>query len=427
MKTLPLALFALILGGTLRAQTAYPPAVATTPTMATSPATVLTAEQLDQLLGPIALYPDALIALILPAATFPSDVVLAARYLNGGDPARVDEQPWDDSVRALAHYPDVVKWMDENLQWTQQLGQAFLGQPADVMNSVQRLRAEARAAGTLVDTPQQQVVVESDAISIMPTQPDVIYVPYYDPDVVYVHHEGYHGPFFSFSVGFPAGFWLGYNVDWGHRRLWVVDHRERERYWHDQRDWRRPVFPTHPNGEHDVARHAWAPPTGSRFPRPPAPAARAEIIRPAPISRGTPHTVEPRREPSPPANAPVLGRGPREAPHDDRRPDEQRSDDRRSSREIRDRASPAVVPAPPHPNGATPVVPNPGRIAMPPQPNLPTPTNPPEVRHDRGPVPAPPAPGQPAPQAESRRPPPKSDSDDDNGHRRHQSDNDRDR
>src|ERR1051326_500733 len=238
----------------------------------------LTAEQLDQLLGPIALYPDALIALILPASTVPSDVVLAARYLNGGDPSRVDEQPWDDSVRALAHYPDLVKWMDENLRWTQQVGEAFLDQPAEVMKSVQHLRAEARAAGTLVDTIQQQVVVESDTISIVPTQPDVIYVPYYDPEVVYVRHDRYSGPFFSFSIGYPTGFWLGYNVDWGHRRLWVVDRRDRERYWREQHDWRRPVFPARPNVDHEPDRHAWTPPAAPRPVRPGWTNARPEVV-----------------------------------------------------------------------------------------------------------------------------------------------------
>src|SRR6185312_7894233 len=116
-------------------------------------------EELDELFGPIALYPDALIALILPASTVPSDVVMAARYLNSnGDPTKIDDQGWDDSVVDLMHYPDLIKWLDENLSWTKQAGEAFLAQQSDVMNSIQRLRAKARAAGSLVDTPQQQVV-----------------------------------------------------------------------------------------------------------------------------------------------------------------------------------------------------------------------------------------------------------------------------
>ncbi|HWZ95830.1 MAG TPA: DUF3300 domain-containing protein [Opitutaceae bacterium] len=184
---------------------------------------------LDHLLAPIALYPDALIALILPASTAPSDVTLAARYLEAdGDPAQIDDQPWDDSVKSLAHYPEVVKWMDANLDWTQAVGTAFLEQPADVMKSIQRLRVRAQAAGTLVDTPQQDVVLEDDNICIVPAQPEVIYVPVYDPDVVYV--EG--GPFLVFSTGYRVGPWLGYECDWVGYGVWVGA-------WHPGWDWRR--------------------------------------------------------------------------------------------------------------------------------------------------------------------------------------------
>lgn len=402
----------------------------------------LTPEQLDQLLGPIALYPDALIALILPAATAPSDVVLAARYLNGGDSARVDEQPWDDSVRALAHYPDVVKWMDENLRWTQQLGEAFLDQPAEVMKSVQRLRAEARAAGTLVDTPQQQVVVESEVITIVPAQPDVIYVPYYDPEIVYVRRDRYPGPFLTFSIGYPTGFWLGYNVDWGHRRLWVVDRHDRERYWRDQRDWRRPVFPARPNVDRDSIRHAWTPPPAPRPARPGWTNPRTELVRPAPISRGTARTEErrensaPRRDnsqpapipftpistppvntPPPPTNSPprAFSRGNREAPREDRQPpreeragerDRPRDNDRERDRSRDRNPAPAAAPSNPAPSNPAPsiVMPNHGRISLPPPPNVPapaaapapsTPPAPPTQnwRQDRGP--ATPAPANP--------------------------------
>ena len=144
-------------------------------------------EALNQLLAPIALYPDALVALILPASTVPSDVVLAARYLSSnGDPAQIANQPWDDSVKSLANYPDVLQWMDQNLEWTTQVGDAFLNQPADVMNTIQQLRVQAVAAGNLVDTPQQKIVKEETCIRIVPAEPDVIYVPQYDPEVVYV-------------------------------------------------------------------------------------------------------------------------------------------------------------------------------------------------------------------------------------------------
>jgi hypothetical protein len=103
----------------------------------------------------LALHPDALIALVLPAATHPTEIVLAARRLaRDPAPATLDLEPWDDSVRALARYPEMVAWMDENLEWTQQVGEAFLAQPAEVMTAIQRLRARARANGVLQDTPR---------------------------------------------------------------------------------------------------------------------------------------------------------------------------------------------------------------------------------------------------------------------------------
>jgi hypothetical protein len=181
-----------------------------------------TPEQLDQLLAPIALYPDPLIAIILPASTAPNDVGLAAQYLAaGGNPAGADSQAWDPSVKALAHYPDVVKWMNDNPDWMHSLGAAFAMQSSDVMQSVQQLRAKARAAGTLVDTPQQQVDMEGDDIRIVPAQPNTIYVPEYDPDDVYDIPDGYSGPFITFGVGYPAGAWLGYQCDWDDFGIWV--------------------------------------------------------------------------------------------------------------------------------------------------------------------------------------------------------------
>ena len=277
------------------------------PAQETAPAEApkLTAAQLDQLLGPIALYPDALIALILPASTASADLVLASRYLQGGnDPAGVDDQPWDDSVRSLAHYPEVVKWMDQNLAWTKQLGDAFLAQPADVMQAVQRLRATARAAGTLTDTPQQQVIMAGDALCIVPVQPDVIYVPAYDPAVVYLARPEYDNePFLTFGVGFSIGPWLSFDLDWGHQRIWFVDRGDRERYWREHRDWRHPNFPGRPGYVRDPDRHPWKP--APDHPRPPPPdlrRPRPDIIRPTPFSGAPPrptavHLDSPQRRP----------------------------------------------------------------------------------------------------------------------------------
>ncbi len=195
-----------------------------------------TPEQLDELLAPIALYPDPLIALILPAAAVPSDITLASRYFaDNGDPALVDSQPWDPSVRALAHYPEVISWMDTNLSWTQAVGDAYLQQPADMMKSVQQLRAQAQAAGSLIDTPQQKVVMQASAITIIPAQPDVIYVPQYDPDVVYVTPVVYAGPVLAFSIGYPVGIWLNYECNWDDYGVWVGVYRPGFVY---TRDWR---------------------------------------------------------------------------------------------------------------------------------------------------------------------------------------------
>src|SRR5208282_1120836 len=122
-------------------------------------------DQLDQLIGPIALYPDPLVALILPASTVPSDISLAAQYLAAnGDPSQIDSQPWAQSVKGLAHYPEVLKWMNDNPDWTRALGAAFAMQPADVMKSVQQLRAKALAAGTLRSTAQQNIDMEGEDV-----------------------------------------------------------------------------------------------------------------------------------------------------------------------------------------------------------------------------------------------------------------------
>jgi len=182
-------------------------------------------ESLNQLLSPIALYPDALIALILPASTVPSDVVLASRYVGGnGDPKQIPNQSWDNSVQSLASYPDVVIWMAQNLEWTTSLGEAFLVQPAEVMNAIQKLRAQAQAAGNLVSTPQQVIVKEKTFIRIVPAEPEYLYVPQYDPEIVYVqpYSQGY-GPLITFGVGFAVGSWLNYDFDWNRHQIYRGD------------------------------------------------------------------------------------------------------------------------------------------------------------------------------------------------------------
>ncbi|MFZ2643233.1 MAG: DUF3300 domain-containing protein, partial [Verrucomicrobiia bacterium] len=194
--------------------------------------------ELDQLLAPIALYPDPLIAQILPAATQPGEVVLAARYVfGGGDPNQIDLQPWSLSVKAVARYPEVLKMMDQRLDWTAQLGQAFLYQQGDVMDAIQRLRAQAQMLGNLRTTPQQYVVADSGVIEILPASPEMIYVPVYQPDYVYARS----GFFLSFGIGFSLGFWMNHDCDWHHRDV-IVWGRDSYRP-HDW--WRRPPRDRH--------------------------------------------------------------------------------------------------------------------------------------------------------------------------------------
>jgi hypothetical protein len=174
--------------------------------------------QLDNLVGPVALYPDALLAQVLIAATFPDQIEEAARHVRAYGTDDIDDQPWDVIVKAVAHYLPALNMMAEKIDWTATLGRAYAGQSSEVMRSVQRLRALADAQGNLVSNEQQQVVQEEGNYTIVPTQPQIIYVPTYDPFFVYsrpLFSVGYRSPFWSFGIGFPIGSWLIYDVNWG--------------------------------------------------------------------------------------------------------------------------------------------------------------------------------------------------------------------
>lgn len=208
------------------------------PTFQDGPEVLFSPEQLDNLLAPIALYPDPLLAQVVVAATFPDQIDAAARFLRAGaDPRAIDTQPWDVSVKAVTHYPTVLYMMADNLDWTASLGQAYVDQSTDVMAAVQRLRVQARAAGYLVSTPQMQVVEEGGSIALWPAQPQTLYVPVYDPALVFYHHGGYRpSTVISFSLGFAIGAWLNYDFDW---------HRHRVYYhgWEPRRGWIRRYRP----------------------------------------------------------------------------------------------------------------------------------------------------------------------------------------
>ena len=198
-------------------------------------------QELDQLLAPIALYPDALLAQILMASTYPLEVVAADRwvkshsYLMGDErQAALEGQTWDPSIKGLVLVPQVLSMMDERLDWTEKLGDAFLAQQQDVMETVQSLRAKAQAAGNLISTPQQTVATESGTVSIQPTNPEVIYVPVYNPAVIYGpwwwpappyywYPPGYAapGPFVYFGYGVVVGASIWGNCDWGRRTVIV--------------------------------------------------------------------------------------------------------------------------------------------------------------------------------------------------------------
>lgn len=181
---------------------------------------LLMPDELDELLAPIALYPDPLIAQILPASTFVDQIGDAARFVRRYGPSRADYQGWDISVRAIAHYPQVLYMMDQNLDWTASLGQAFIEQPQEVMDAIQRLRDDARAAGNLYSTTQQQVIVEAGIIRIVPARPQYVYLPVYDPYVVYYEPYSPSYPFITFSAGFAIGAWLNRDCDWRRHRVY---------------------------------------------------------------------------------------------------------------------------------------------------------------------------------------------------------------
>jgi hypothetical protein len=208
--------------------------------------------ELAQMLAPVALYPDALLAQVLMAATYPIEVVEAERWINANRHLHDDaldaallRMDWDPSIKALCHFPDLLQLMSERIGETTELGNAFLVQEEEVMAMVQELRAEARDAGHLTSSAQQRVVViENETIIIRPTNPRVIYVPYYDPLLVYgswwypAYPPTYWGPA-GVRVSYGISYWSGLSFsfsfgslsyfDWP-RRVIVVDARSRPKY-----------------------------------------------------------------------------------------------------------------------------------------------------------------------------------------------------
>jgi hypothetical protein len=219
-------------------------------------------EELGAILAPIALYPDALLAQIFMASTYPLEVVQAERWVKQnpqleGDAltAALEQQPWDPSVKSLVNFPQVLSMMSEQLDWMTKLGDAFVAQQKDVMETVQTLRAKAHAAGNLKTTAEQKVIVEKQVIHIESPHPEVVYIPVYNPSIVYgawwypayppyvYYPPGYVAgtTFFSFGVGVFVGAAWGYawgRCDWHRHHVNISINRHINRR-HYQSDWQR--------------------------------------------------------------------------------------------------------------------------------------------------------------------------------------------
>ncbi|MCB9783972.1 MAG: DUF3300 domain-containing protein [Candidatus Omnitrophica bacterium] len=252
----------LVLATPVLAQDLQPFEYAQAPSYAQSPAanpyTPLTPAELDELVAPIALYPDPLIGILLPASTFPLQVVQASRYLHANqgvvDPPQGSS--WDSSVIALLRYPDVLFMMDEQIEWTGRLGDAMYYQEDDVMAAVQRVRAKAQSKGILESNDKQEIVQNNGYIRIEPAQPEVVYVPVYDPQVIFVETAPVY-PVITYGIGYSYGPWLPYVCDWslggffftnfyfgghwhthhgGHHSFWRPRHHPRHHHG-DRDDW----------------------------------------------------------------------------------------------------------------------------------------------------------------------------------------------
>jgi len=203
-------------------------------------------EDLEKLVAPIALYPDSLIATILPASAYPLEIVEAARFVKDtNNLAKIDEQQWDDNVKAVARIPDVISQMDQNIKWTGDLGDAFINQPKELMDAVQAMRTKAEDSGALKTTEQQVVTVTNTVVTnvvenqtvyvtnqvtqIQPAQQDVVYVPQYNPTAVYAGapaaYPGYTprpivGTALTFGAGMAVGSWINNDCDWDEGGCW---------------------------------------------------------------------------------------------------------------------------------------------------------------------------------------------------------------
>lgn len=202
---------------------------------------LLTRQELQDLVGPVALYPDDLLAIVLPAATYPLQVVQASRFLEEleSNPGLEPDADWDDAIVALLNYPEIVELLNEDLDWTWRLGEAVVAQQTDVVNAVEAFRNTAYAAGNLRSDDYQQVSRDEGVIEITPLNDDIIYVPYYEPESVvvyqprpvYFYYERprpvYYYPYadtYAFHSGFFWGVTTAFTIAWASDSLHVYHH-----------------------------------------------------------------------------------------------------------------------------------------------------------------------------------------------------------
>ncbi len=233
------------------------------PAAAASEKPTFSAEEIEQLVAPVALHPDEVLAQILIASTYPLEVVEATRWVKGNGQLKgaeltkaLEAKKWDASVKALVQFPQVLEMMDQKLDWMQKLGNAFLAQQKEVMDAVQKLRQKAKSAGHLESSKEQTVTVVEESIVIASASPQTVYVPVYNPTVVYgtwpypayppyyYYPPYYHGPAYGFAVGIAIGAAWGYawgGCHWGHSEVDIdinrnVNHNrniDRDRYKQD--------------------------------------------------------------------------------------------------------------------------------------------------------------------------------------------------
>jgi len=240
--------------------------------------------ELQELVGPIALYPDDLLAIVLPASTYPLQLVQAQRFLEDleEDPSLKPDENWDDSVIALLNYPEVVALLNEDLDWTWRLGEAVVAQQADVVGAVESFRDRAYAAGNLKSDTHQTVARSDGTIEISPVEDDVIYVPYYEPErvvryqsrpVYHYYPRAYPVYYYPYPVGhaFNSGFFWGvttaFTVGWLTDSVHVVHHSYHGHPYYGQRYWdgwwyRRPTIQIHNHyystSRYSVSRHRYS-------------------------------------------------------------------------------------------------------------------------------------------------------------------------